>query len=208
MKFLQAKWPGPWRSYDFCAIDVETTGLDLKRDEVISIGAVVIHEGRFKGEGNFYREISPSRPPSASSIAVHGLRAIDLEHAQSAELVIQQLIEFIAGRHLITHASWVEKAFLEQRFRDLGQKYPKDVIDTAALARYLDLADSQTGREPSLELLAKNLDLPVYTPHHALGDAMSTATVFLALAARIESKLARTTGESLALRRLIEISKF
>ena len=42
------------------------------------------------------------------------------------------------------------------------------------------------GHEPSLELLARQLDLPVYAPHHALGDAVTTAAVFLALATKAE----------------------
>jgi DNA polymerase III epsilon subunit-like protein len=44
--------------------------------------------------------------------------------------------------------------------------------------------DNVQGREPSLELLARRLSLPVCAPHHALGDAMTTAAVFLALATK------------------------
>ena len=59
------------------------------------------------------------------------------------------------------------------------------MIDTAALARALGYAKhSPQGREPSLELLARRLSLPVYAPHHALGDAITTAAVFLALATK------------------------
>jgi DNA polymerase III epsilon subunit-like protein len=55
----------------------------------------------------------------------------------------------------------------------------------AALARALGYAQgSPRGREPSLELLARQLALPVYEPHHALGDAVTTAAVFLAMATK------------------------
>ena len=207
MKFLLAKPSNHWRSYDYCAVDVETTGLDLKADEVISIGAVTIIDGRFKGDGNFYQEISPTKSPSAASIVIHGLRSVDLESAQSGAKVIPQLIEYISGKHLIAHASWIEKAFLSNQLKKFGHKYPKEVIDTAALARYLELVDSQNGHEPSLEFLAKKLNLPVYSPHHALGDAMTTAALFLALAARIEVKMHKSTGEVLTLRNLVDLSK-
>ena len=80
-----------WRSYSYCAVDVETTGLDLHTDEVISVGAVTIIEGRFKGVGNFYEEITPSKGPSHSSIQVHGLRGVDLATAKSAEIVIPSI---------------------------------------------------------------------------------------------------------------------
>jgi len=197
----------PWRSYEYCAIDVESTGLDLKNDEVVSIGAARVVDGRFKGMGNFYEEIVPAQPPSHSSIQVHGLRGVDLEGARPAEIVIPDLISYIKDAHLIAHASWVEKAFLSQRLKNHGYKYPKQAVDTAALARFAGLAEKGSGHEPSLEFLARSLNLPVYTPHHALGDAMTTAAVFLALASRIEKKLEESSGEVLTLERLLNISK-
>ena len=87
-----------------------------------------------------------------------------------------------------------------------GYKYPKRVIDTAALARYVGIAENKNGYEPSLEVVARKLNLPVYSPHHALGDAMTTAAGFLALASRIEAKIRVETGQELSLERLHEIS--
>jgi len=204
---LNKKLDNHWKSYKYCSVDVETTGLDLHNDEVISIGAVTIIDGRFKGTGNFYEELVPNRNPSHSSIEIHGLRAIDLINAKSAQEVIPNLINFIEGKYLIAHASWVEKAFLSHRLQRYGQKYPKAVIDTAALARYAGYADKESGHEPSLEFLARKLNLPVYTPHHALGDALTTAAVFLALAAGIEKKLIAEKRETLTLQTLISLAK-
>jgi len=196
-----------WRSYEYCAVDVEATGLDLRNDEVVSVGAVRILNGRFKGIGNFYEEIVPSKSPSHSSVQVHGLRGIDLEKAREADAVIPELVSYFSTKFLIAHASWVEKAFLSEPLKRHGYSYPKRVVDTAALARFAGLADKESGHEPSLEFLARSLNLPVYTPHHALGDALTTAAVFLALAARIENELAEKSGEILTLERLLNISK-
>jgi DNA polymerase-3 subunit epsilon len=201
------KLVGHWRSYDFCAVDVETTGLDLKKDEVISVGAVTIHDGRFKGDGNLYAEIIPSQSPSPASITIHGLRDIDLSTARAAEDVIPELITFMSAKYLIAHASWVEKAFLAHRLKKYGQRYPKEVIDTAALARFAGYAEAGIGHEPSLEFLARKLNLPVYTPHHALGDAMTTAAVFVALCSRIEHNQLAESGKVLSLQQLLDISK-
>jgi len=196
-----------WRSYEYCAVDVEATGLDLRNDEVVSVGAVRILNGRFKGIGNFYEEIVPSKSPSHSSVQVHGLRGIDLEKAREADAVIPELVSYFSTKFLIAHASWVEKAFLSEPLKRHGYSYPKRVVDTAALARFAGLADKESGHEPSLEFLARSLNLPVYTPHHALGDALTTAAVFLALATRIENELAEKSGEILTLERLLNISK-
>lgn len=62
------------------------------------------------------------------------------------------------------------------------------------------LAETGTGREPSIEYLTGRLELPVHTPHHALGDALSTAQLFLVLAARLG-------GETLTARDLLALSR-
>ena len=207
MKFFQDRSNDSWRRQNFCVIDVETTGLDLINDEVISIGAVKIRDGRFKAEGNFYEEVFPTKPPSAQSIVIHGLRSTDLESAHPIEIVAPKLTTFLHGSYLIAHAAWVERAFLEPKLKRYNYRFPKAVIDTAALARYTGLAESNDAHEPSLELLARKLNLPVYSPHHALGDAMTTAGVFLALVARIE-KLPRKSDQGVVtVQDLLDISR-
>lgn len=207
MRLVSSKLTGHWRNYEYCSVDIETTGLDLKNDEVISIGAVTIIDGRFKKEGNFYEEISPIKSPSIASMQIHGLRGIDLEKAYPAQVVIPKLVNFMKDKFLVAHAGWVEKAFLFEHFKSSGNPFPRRVIDTAGLARFAGYADSKNGHEPSLEHLARSLNLPVFTPHHALGDAMTTATVFLALAAKIERMQLAVSGETLTLLQLLKYSQ-
>ncbi len=207
MTLINRKRNGQWRSYDYCAVDIETTGLDLKSDEVISIGAVTITDGRFKKEGNFYEEIAPVKNPSTASMQVHGLRGVDLEGASPARVVVPKLITYLGDKLLIAHAGWIERAFLKDHFKTGGSAFPNRIIDTAGLARYAGFATSEGGHEPSLEFLARSLNLPVFTPHHALGDAMTTAAVFLALATNIERKSLEKSREGLTLQQLMEFSE-
>jgi DNA polymerase-3 subunit epsilon len=188
-------------------LDVESTGLDLKSDEVISVGAVTILDGRIKVSENFYREIAPSRAPSIASIEVHGLREQDLSTAETPITVLPQLADYLSGQILVAHAHWVEEAFLSRSLKSYSFQYPKKVIDTASISRYLNLAPANNGHEPSLEFLAREMGLPVYSPHHALGDAMTTATLFLALVSRVEKLILENSGEVLTLNRLLNISK-
>lgn len=193
-----------WRSIDYCAIDVETTGLNLKDDEIISIAAAQIHMGRVKVENNFYREVRPHRSPSIPSVQIHGLRGIDLESVDPIKSVIPDFIAQISGRVLIAHAAWVEYAFLKRHLR--GLTFSKQMIDTAALARALGYSAGANGREPSLESLARRIHLPVYAPHNALGDALTTAVVFLALATEFEREHLTKGASELTLRTLLEVS--
>ena len=178
---------GGWREVSYCAIDVETTGLDLRRDSIVSIGSVGISAGRIVCRDSYYSLIRPACQISVASMRIHCLRPADLENAPAAQDVGQEVARNLAGRIVIAHAAWIERVFLSRLLRQAGFRFAAPVIDTAALARALGYARGGShGREPSLELLARQLGLPVYAPHHALGDAVTTAAVFLALATKAE----------------------
>jgi len=179
---------GSWRAARYCAIDVETTGLDLRRDSIVSIGSVGISDGRIVCSDTYYSLIRPACQVSVASMRIHCLRPADLENAPAARDVGQEIARKLAGRIVIAHAAWIERAFLSRLLRQAGLRFAAPMIDTAALARALGYAQGGSrGREPSLEFLARQLALPVYAPHHALGDAVTTAVVFLALAAKAEA---------------------
>ena len=196
-----------WREVNYCAIDLETTGLNFKSDEIISLGATPIESGRIITEANYYREVRPKHLLSPSSIRVHGIRTVDLENAPSVEAVLPEFAERLRGRVIIAHAAWVENAFLKDHMRSMRLDYSKRVIDTAALARSCEVVEVNLDYEPSLEYLAKTLKLPVYSPHHALGDALTTAVIFLALATELERRKLEKGRSLLTLGELLKLSE-
>ena len=167
-----------WHEYDYCAIDLETTGLELNRDEIVAVGVSQISNGRIVLENNFYSQVKPDNQPSTSSMKIHGLRNVDLAGSPSMKAILPEIREALKDRIVIAHASWVERAFLDRQAKGL---FPRRVLDTATLAKTLGVAENIPGQEPSLEYVARKLNLPVYAPHNALGDAMTTSVVFLAL---------------------------
>lgn len=196
-----------WRSISYCAIDFETTGLDFKTDEIISVGAAQIQSGRIITEENYYREVCPTQMPTASSIRIHGIRAVDLEAASPIEVVLPEFAERLRGRVVVAHAAWVENAFLKDHLEGVDLDFSKRLIDTAGLARTCQVVEVDLDHEPSLEHLARTLNLPVYSPHHALGDALTTAIIFLALATELERRKLEKSGSVLTLRELLKMSE-
>lgn len=175
-----------WRALDFLALDFEATGLDLRNDDVISFGAVAVSQGRMAVGTQVHSLITPTQPVPGTSSKVHRIRNMDLADAPDARCAMAQLIQLLSGRALVAHAAWVEVAFLRRLLRLHNTRLHAPVVDTAALARALDLAPRVSAREPNLEVLASSLGLPVHDPHHALGDALTTAQVFLVLVSRLE----------------------
>ena len=51
----------PWREARWCALDLELTGLDPRKDEIIAIGAVPIEEGRILLGESAYTLVRSSR---------------------------------------------------------------------------------------------------------------------------------------------------
>ena len=176
----------PWREAEFCVVDLETTGLDLRRDDVISYGVAIVRHARIPCGQVVYRQLRPTRPISVAAMTVHGLRSADLADAPLIDDVIDEVIELLAGRMPVAHAAWVERAFLDRALRPRRRRLDRMVIDTAALLRGCRLVEAGADREPNLEAAARRLGLPVHTPHHALGDAFTTAELLLALATRLE----------------------
>lgn len=176
----------PWREAELAVVDLELTGLDLRQDEIVSYGGVVVRSGRVVASSVVYGLVRPVRPVSEASIAVHALRPADLADAPGLDACVEALAALLTGRVLVAHAAWVERAFIGRAFADHGLRLDGPVVDTAALAREAGLAPAGAQTEPALEGLAARLNLPAHTTHHAAGDALTTAGLLLALAARLE----------------------
>ena len=177
-----------WRAARFLVVDVETTGLDPERDEVISYAAVPVEGGRILAAGAVSGLVRPRTPPAAESVEIHGLRAADLEAAPAAPGALAPLAAALRGRVPVAHAAWVESRFLRPQLRALGARAPRRWVDTALLWRLLCIErDRPDPGWRELSALTAALDLPSHRPHEAEGDALTTAQAFVALATHLEA---------------------
>ncbi len=195
-RFKQAGRPSPdtpWRAAGWCVVDLELTGL-RRRDQIIAIGAVPIDEGRLTLGRSLYTLARPSRPPQHAAVLVHKLRFTDLADAPSLEQAIELLLDAMAGRTPVFHTSLVERTFLGRELRHRRVRLPADA-DTELLGRlWLRARDGVAPARLSLARLARVLGQPAETPHHALGDALTTAKAFIALAAHLDALEPQTVG--------------
>ena len=193
---MKRRQPGtPWRDGDFCVVDLETTGLDPARDEIISWAALPVTRGRLRVGELRHRLVRPRRMPDADTIVIHGLREADLAGAPALSDTLGELTEAMEGRVLVAHVAAVERGFLEAALAGTGVRLPRPIVDTAALGREL-LRRRGRGAPVmiGLEPLAEELGVPVHRPHTADGDALTTAQVFLALATLLDTFTPQTVG--------------
>jgi len=158
-----------WREAEYAVVDLETTGLDASVHEVLSIGVVQVVGGRVQVGSAYYREVRPRVLPDAGTVVIHGIRPSDAAAGEDPDVVGREVVE------LLRSPRWLGP---------LGWQPPKHVVDTDVLAR---LALARSGRPPMrdhirLGAAAQLFGLPEQGRHHALGDALTTAQLLLALA--------------------------
>jgi DNA polymerase-3 subunit epsilon len=179
----------PWRQAAFCVVDLETTGLDPRRDAIVAWSAVSVDRGRVVLAGVREGLVRPPGTVPAESIRIHGLRELDLSGAPAPDEAADALLEAMAGRVLVAHAAWVERAFLGRLLRSRGARLRRPIVDTSLLGRlWLLERDGYAPSTLSLSALAGALALPVHRPHRAAGDALTTAQAFIALATHLETQ--------------------
>ena len=98
-------------------IDLETTGMDLRRDDIVSYGAVIVANDRIHCGRSTYRLVQPERPVSVASLTVHQPRQADLAGAPRIDDLLHDLIDLLDQRVLVAHEAWFEEAFLNQALR-------------------------------------------------------------------------------------------
>ena len=179
--------PGP--PNEWVAIDCETTGLDVRTDEVVSIGAVRVCGQRIVASERLELLVRPAGPVSAQSVRIHRLRAQDVAQARPLPELLPQLLHFIGGRPLVGYYLEFDVAMLNRAVRPwLGIGLPQPCIEVSALYydhRFRQLPPYQQHANADIDLrlatLVRELGLPPRDAHDAVNDAVTAALAFIKL---------------------------
>jgi DNA polymerase-3 subunit epsilon len=172
-----------WREVELASLDFETTGLDRRRDAIVSFGVVPVRRGRVVLGDAVHQLVAPDVPPSPSSMKVHQLLPEDLADAPSLEVARRSLRSALERRFVLAWFAEVEIAFLQRIFGGWHRSWVSRTIDVRRLVIRLE------GTEPdvreTLSSTANRYGVPVASPHDALDDALVTAQLFLIVASRL-----------------------
>lgn len=185
-QYLQTPLPiaeQPLWNTEFLALDFETTGLNAKKEAILSIGYTVIRGDRICLRDNGHHIIRVNKPLSDHSVAIHKITEERSKQGEQLHHVIEILLAKMAGRVLIVHFASIEKNFLNAAFQQLyAYKLPMLMIDTLELEKRKLQSRQQIITATQLRLfnLRNQYGLPRYNAHNALEDAIATAELFLA----------------------------
>ena len=180
---------------EFVAIDCETTGLDVRRDEIISIAAIPIKNMQLLTSRRLELLIKPSQGPSKESVKVHRLRECDLEEGLDASTAIQQFLRFIGPRPLVGYYTEFDIAMLNKLvYPLLGIRMPNTALDVCNIYydyKFSQLPPYQQYANADIDLrfisLMTDLELPLRQGHDAFNDAEMAALAFVKLQAITQS---------------------
>ncbi|MHA2788790.1 3'-5' exonuclease [Corynebacterium sp. S7] len=172
----------------FLAVDVETTGLKSKRDQLVSIGWVPVTDRVIDLSGAGYFVLAGASV--GDSALVHGVTDDDIaNHGVAPEIVLEEFEKALESRGLLAHFAQMETGFISELHRQVRGKPWKfredQVTDTFALERrHMErMATYPRGEDLRLARVRERYGLPNYRNHNALTDALACAEVYLAITA-------------------------
>lgn len=178
----------------FTVFDTETTGLEPSAgDEIISIGAVRVLNGRMLRNEVFEQLVNPRRPLSRESVRVHGIEPEALTGQPTIERVLPAFHRFCEDTVLVAHNAAFDMRFLELKETASGVRFAQPVLDTLLLSAAVHPAHE----DHRLEAIAERLGVRVIGRHTALGDALLTGEIFLKLVPLLAARGIVTLGQAL-----------
>ncbi len=155
----------------FVCIDLETTGLDPKRDRIIEIGAVKVEQGETVGEWETF--VNPERKLEERIVELTGIRDEQLAGAKRIAELLPELFAFLGDHVLLGHSVLFDFSFLKKAAVNERMTFERQGIDTLKIARkYLKDLESR-----SLESLCRHYGIS-HNAHRALEDARATVTLY------------------------------
>ncbi len=157
----------------FVVLDVETTGLNTRADEIIEIGAVRIENGVEVAE--FSELIDPGRPVPERVVEITGITSAMLRGKPALMDVMPRFAEFCRDAVLVAHNASFDMAFFRRAFKQAGLPFRFPIVDTLALVRnqYPQLKSHKLGS------MCKQLGISLVNAHRAVHDARATGLMLV-----------------------------
>ncbi|VVP27173.1 DNA polymerase III PolC-type [Pseudomonas fluorescens] len=184
------------REQRWVVLDLETTGLNLNKDRVLSIGAVVIEDGAIDFSQQFERTLQCSELKLGPSVLIHGLGPSAIAAGSDPAQALLDFMEFVGDSPVLAFHAPFDQHMLGRALKDhLGYKLQHLFLDVADIAPLL--CPQAPLREAGLDEWIDWFKLEVFERHNASADALATAELALILFSRARQQQIHTPLELL-----------
>jgi DNA polymerase III subunit epsilon len=174
--------PGP--ADEVVAVDCETTGLNVRTDDIISIAAIKIRGNQILTSERFEVIVRPDASMQAEEIKLHRLLQADVVQSPPIRKVLSSFLHFVGGRPLVGYYVDFDVAMLDKYIlHHIGIELPNRRIEVSKLYYERKYGDAPTNTTIDLSFAAilKDLGIPPLAQHDAFNDALMSAMMYLAL---------------------------
>jgi DNA polymerase-3 subunit epsilon len=180
----------------FVAIDLETTGLDPRRDDIVAFAAIPFAGGEPKP--GHVTLVNPRRPIPAAATAIHGITDDMVAGAPPSRRLAADLPGILGNRVLVGHGIGFDLAVLGRELRTNGLPPLRNLaLDTRSLAAALH----RRWPDFSLESVAERTGVTIVGRHTADGDAVAAGRILLALVPALQTRGFQTVPQLIAFQR-------
>jgi len=175
------------REQRWVVLDLETTGLNLSKDRVLSIGAVVIEDGAIDFAQQFERTLQCRELKLGPSVLIHGLAPSAIAAGSDPAEALLELMEFIGDSPVLAFHAPFDQHMLGRALKEhLGHKLQQVFLDVADIAPLV--CPQANIREAGLDEWIDWFKLEVFERHNASADALATAELALILFSRARAQ--------------------
>ena len=178
----------PIEEVPIVALDLETTGLDASKDEIVSMGLVEMQFEKIRLDSTWHQLIRLKQDLPQSSVVIHNITDDQMQTSQPLAEALPELLRRLKGKVMLVHYKPVEQNFISAACERLyGAPFLVQTIDTLELGLRVFELQNHTIQPSDLRLfnLRPRYNLPLYRAHNAMIDALATAELFLALSHEI-----------------------
>ena len=159
----------------YVVFDLETTGLDSAKDDIIEIGACKIVNGRI--DETFSTLVNPNRHIPKDATDVNGITDEMVKDCPTINYVLPDFYKFCYGSTMVAQNTNFDIGFIYNIGKKLSYNFDNPLMDTLVMAR-----EKLPGlRNYKLSTIAERLNVSLINAHRALDDATATAKVFIKL---------------------------
>ncbi|MFT4098487.1 MAG: 3'-5' exonuclease [Rhodoblastus sp.] len=174
--------PGP--PDEVVVVDCETTGLDVAKDDIITIAAVKVRRNRILTSEKFVAIARPEAKMKPEAIKVHHVFESETEKGERIRKIMRDFLHFVGGRPLVGYYLEFDVAMIDKNVLPLIQiELPNPMIEVSAMYYERRYGNAEPGVQIDLTFarILHDLGIPMLDQHDALNDAIMTAQAYLAL---------------------------
>jgi DNA polymerase III subunit epsilon len=170
----------------YIVFDTELTGLNIKKDSIVSIGALRMQGGKIDLNEIYYRVVDPEAQLTGQSVVIHEITPSEASRCPKIDVLLPEFLEYCRNGIIVGHFVSIDMAFVNKELTKLfGFPLQNPAVDTRKIYKWIRMQEEQVcafhaGLSEDLDLtsLANRYSIPVKNAHNALNDAFVTAQLF------------------------------